>query len=448
MKEIPNVEVGILRAPELTFHLSGKYHLLANKNENLFGKCTAHLQGEELVVKNAGKSFSFKNEISFLPCNLTADSFELENVVIGIDFHWEQKENQQFRGALKIMKVGNEIQAVNILPVENYLYSVISSEMSGESSLNLLKAHAIISRSWLLAQMDPENRFGQAMEKAPGNISNDKRVMWYAREDHQNFHVCADDHCQRYQGITRAHNPNVIKAVQDTAGMILTYDGKICDARYSKCCGGIMEKFENCWEPVEHPYLTNVFDSHNPEKKAVAANVSDELAAREFIHHRPDAFCNTTDVKILSQVLNDYDQKTLDFFRWAVTYDQDTLAGLIHKKSGIDFGQIKNLRAIKRGPSGRIIEMEIEGTKKSIVVGKELEIRKWLSESHLYSSAFTITISEVQDEVPQKFVLKGAGWGHGVGLCQIGAAVMGAEGYAHTKILNHYYPGADLTKWY
>lgn len=447
MKEIPNVEVGILRAREIKFHLSGKYKLSTDKTNNLYGQCTVQLQDKELVVKNGGKSFSFDSEITFLPCNLTADSFELENVVIGIDFHWEQKENQQFRGALKLMKAGNEIQAVNILPVENYLYSVISSEMRGDSSLNLLKAHAIISRSWLLAQIDAENRFGQAMEKAPGNINDKKRVMWYAREDHQDFHVCADDHCQRYQGITRTHNPNVIKAVQETAGMILAYDDKICDARYSKCCGGIMEKFENCWEPVEHPYLTNVPDSINADNKA-DANVADEYAAREFIHNRPHACCNTTDTKILSQVLNDYDLETQDFFRWSVNYDQPTLAGLIRKKSGIDFGQIKNLTALKRGPSGRIVEMQIEGTKKTLIIGKELEIRKWLSESHLYSSAFTISISELYDEIPQRFVLNGAGWGHGVGLCQIGAAVLGAEGYSHKKILNHYYPGAELTKWY
>jgi len=299
----------------------------------------------------------------------------------------------------------------------------------------------------LLAQIDAENRFGQAMEKAPGNINDKKRVMWYAREDHQDFHVCADDHCQRYQGITRTHNPNVIKAVQETAGMILAYDDKICDARYSKCCGGIMEKFENCWEPVEHPYLTNVPDSINADNKA-DANVADEYAAREFIHNRPHACCNTTDTKILSQVLNDYDLETQDFFRWSVNYDQPTLAGLIRKKSGIDFGQIKNLTALKRGPSGRIVEMQIEGTKKTLIIGKELEIRKWLSESHLYSSAFTISISELYDEIPQKFVLNGAGWGHGVGLCQIGAAVLGAEGHSHKKILNHYYPGAELTKWY
>ena len=180
-------------------------------------------------------------------------------MVIGIQFHWERKENQRFKGQLKIIDEGAHLTAVNIVSVEDYLLSVISSEMSATASLELLKAHAVISRSWLLAQ---KAKAKEIQGKARSCSHTGKEyIRWYDREDHQHFDVCADDHCQRYQGITKAYTPEVQEAVNSTCGEVLVYDGQICDARFSKCCGGITERFENTWEPVEHPYLTSIADS-------------------------------------------------------------------------------------------------------------------------------------------------------------------------------------------
>ncbi|MFA6401168.1 MAG: SpoIID/LytB domain-containing protein [Salinivirgaceae bacterium] len=447
MEMQPNIEIGIIKKERIDFRLSGVFTFF-NAPEARFNQGQAFAENGRLVIKTDEKTFYFDKEVSFIPDDLTVCHFEIKEVIIGVDFHWEQKEDQKFQGTLKLILVGDEIQVINILPVENYLISVISSEMSASSSLNLLKAHAIISRSWLLAQIQKQNDLVSAKTTYQLIHQTDEEyIRWYDREDHTLFHVCADDHCQRYQGITRANNPRVVEAVQETMGQVLMYDNKICDARFSKSCGGVAERFENCWEPVSHPYLTAVIDHPKPTHLHTM-DLTLEKNARDFIHANPEAFCNTKDEKVLTQVLNNYDLVAKDFYRWQVTYSQEQLSALILNKSGIDFGQIIDLIPMERGTSGRLIKLKIVGTKKARIVGKELEIRRWLSESHLYSSAFTIEKLHFTGTIPGSFTLHGAGWGHGVGLCQIGAAVMGEKGYTYTEILMHYFRNAEIRKEY
>lgn len=370
--------------------------------------------------------------------------FEVKDVVIGVGFHWERKEDQCFSGDLEIMEINGKIQVINTLPVEDYLKSVISSEMSATASLELLKAHAVISRSWLLAQINGKKKDKKAL---PQPVEGEY-IKWYDHDDHEFFDVCADDHCQRYQGITRQTTATVDEAVDATRGLVLSDEnGDLCDARFSKCCGGVFEEFESCWEPVHYSYLVARRDSAIPLD---FPNLRLEAEAEKWIMERPEAFCNTSDPAILSQVLNNYDQETKDFYRWTVHYSREELSQLIKKRTGIDFGEIINLEPIERGTSGRIIKLRITGTAKTLIIGKELEIRRSLSTSHLYSSAFTVERHDIDPTtgLPASFTLHGAGWGHGVGLCQIGAAVMGAQGYSYTQILNHYYPGANLTPLY
>ena len=345
----------------------------------------------------------------FVPVSPDA-TFTLKDVLIGIGFHWERREEQTFRGALQLVAEDGMVRAVNVLSVETYLTSVISSEMSANASLELLKAHAVISRSWLLAMMQKSARREKAVSLHE-QVGEGSVIRWYDSEAHHLFDVCADDHCQRYQSITRQSNPRVVEAIDATRGQVLTYDGEICDARFSKCCGGMTERFETCWEPVPHPYLVA----------------------------KPDLYCHTSDRRVLSQVLNNYDQETQDFYRWTVRFTADELSELVVRKSGIDFGRILDLIPLERGASGRISLLQIIGEKRQVKVGKELEIRKWLSESHLYSSAFEV------EKTPDGFILHGSGWGHGVGLCQIGAAVMGEQGIPYSDILQFYYPQAQLT---
>ncbi len=366
----------------------------------------------EFTLSDAGKMF--------IPAS-TDCSFMLKDVVIGISFHWERKENQTFRGALKLIAEDGELRAVNVVSVETYLTSVISSEMSANASLELLKAHAVISRSWLLRQMEHKIK-----ELDRGVVSDEVVVRWYDSEAHSLFDVCADDHCQRYQGITRQGNSNVVEAIEETRGEVLMSEGEVCDARFSKCCGGVMETFENCWEEEPKPYLVG----------------KEDIVMGDVVrnHGVVDAYCNTNDRRILSQVLNNYDQETLNFYRWTVEYDTNELSDLVRRKSGIDFGTITNLVPVMRGASGRIVLLKIVGDKKTLTVGKELEIRKWLSESHLYSSAFDV------EKTSKGFILHGKGWGHGVGLCQIGAAVMGDNGFNYREILEHYYPNSGIEK--
>jgi SpoIID/LytB domain protein len=442
--EQPKLRIGIMAETELHCCFMEDYRLVQD-GKLCNGDQTIQLVNGQILLN--GESLAGDN-ICFEPVNEKLASFELFNVTIGVQFHWERKENQLFKGALQILMDGNKLQAINILPLEYYLISVISSEMSATSSVELLKAHAIISRSWLIAQVVKEKVLGESGQKYKTIYETaEEYIRWYDREDHRLFDVCADDHCQRYQGITRQTSILVENAVNETAGLVLMNNGQVCDARFSKSCGGVTETFEKVWEPVVHPYLKTIHDL-NDGCDGLEFSLTGEAAAEKWIRSSPSAFCNTKDYKVLSQVLNDYDQETVDFFRWKVTYSQDEISALIARKTGFDFGRIIDLVPKERGHSGRIIKLEIIGTKKKLTVGKELEIRKILSTSHLYSSAFVVDRFEMQDQVPGKFLLTGAGWGHGVGLCQIGAAMMGENGYTHEAILKHYFVGAKLEKIY
>ncbi|WP_418698153.1 SpoIID/LytB domain-containing protein [Bacteroides sp.] len=562
MKE-PKVQVGILFEPQIEFILLNPYRI---DGTEVSGKQVVTYDEGEILWN--GRRYS---ELLFEPQHESTDAFELLDVTIGINFHWERKEDQRFQGALKIIVENGKLTGINVVNVEDYLTSVISSEMSATASLELLKAHAVISRSWLLAGLSPcpspvgrgedsscyqtadktnynvlrENQ--QKLKKSPTEAENivwerlrnnatgtkfrrqhiidnyiadfislerkliieidggyhntsgqqvkDKdrtehlealgyhilrftneevitqpdlivekikaytaqpplptgegpgeRLCWYERDAHTRFDVCADDHCQRYQGITRASTEIVKQAIAATRGQVLMSDGKICDARFSKCCGGAFEEFQYCWEDVKYPYLAKQRDS---KTHTDLPDLTQEPEADRWIRTSPEAFCNTTDKRVLSQVLNNYDQETTDFYRWKVEYAQDELSALILKRSGIDYGQIIDLIPIARGTSGRLWKLKIVGTKRMLTIGKELEIRRTLSTSHLYSSAFVVDKEDVSPEgIPGRFILTGAGWGHGVGLCQIGAAVMGEQGYKYDAILLHYYIGASIDKLY
>ena len=437
-KEQPIVSVGIVSASKLCFSLNAPYTVCGSQ---CCGKQVVELSEGRILWENA-----LYDELLFEPTD-TQSSFTLEDVTIGVNFHWERKEAQTFLGKLRFIVEDNNICAINELPVETYLTSVISSEMRATSSLELLKAHAVISRSWLLAQMEQRKAENNNVEKQPSFFKTDEEIVrWYDREDHKRFDVCADDHCQRYQGITKAANKHVVEAIQQTAGEILTRHGEICDARYSKCCGGAVEEFQYCWENIKKPYLQALPDTL-PDSTPLP-DLTDETVARQWILSSPDAFCNTTDQKVLSQVLNDFDQETTDFYRWSQTYSQAEVKQLLEEKLEVQFGDIIDLVPLSRGKSGRIYRLKIVGKKRTLIIGKELEIRRALSKSHLYSSAFIVEKADIKDGVPQKFIIKGAGWGHGVGLCQIGAAMMGKQGYRYEEILLHYYKGAEITKAY
>ena len=433
------VSVGIVSAERIHFILNAPYNA---KGKVVSGEQTVELS-EGAILWN-GDSY---REITFSPQD-SESSFSLDDVVIGINFHWERKETQTFLGTLRFVVEEGKICAINQLPVEWYLESVISSEMSATSSMELLKSHAVISRSWLLAQM--EKRKNVAKEGNNGFFSfvktDTELIRWYDREDHTIFDVCADDHCQRYQGITKETSPHVKEAVAATRGMILSYDGEICDARFYKSCGGVLEEFQYCWENIKKPYLIALRDSEN---ESDFPDLTIEANADKWIRESPASYCNTNDKSILTQVLNDYDQETSDFYRWKVSYTQQELRTLIEDKTKMSFGDILDLVPLERGKSGRIWRLKIVGSKASFTIGKELEIRRVLSASHLYSSAFVVDKYDTDAQgVPQRFELIGAGWGHGVGLCQIGAAVMGAKGYKYDEILLHYYRGAEIKKIY
>ncbi|MCM1518145.1 MAG: DUF4922 domain-containing protein [Pseudoflavonifractor sp.] len=404
LKAHESVDVGVMTAPDISYSLTGPFD---------------------------------RESDAITP--LSDDSlFTLDDVTIGVGFHWERRERQSFRGALMLRDNDDgTVTAINRVPVEEYLMSVISSEMSARASIELLKAHAVISRSWLLAQIDHKGCCRRDMMPVPTDA---EIVRWYDHDDHVGFDVCADDHCQRYQGITRECTPRAARAVYATWGEVLTYGGQLCDARFSKCCGGVFEEFGNCWEPVGHPYLVAGADTPHPDD---FPDLRDEAAARRWIMSSPESFCNTTDSAVLDQVLNDYDRETPDFYRWRVTYTPDELSAIVRDRSGIDFGAITALVPLSRGTSGRITRLRVEGTRRCVIVGKELEIRRWLSRSHLYSSAFV-----VDRDSDGRFVLTGAGWGHGVGLCQIGAAMMASRGYGYREILSHYFRGASVTRRY
>ena len=452
MKE-PQITVGILSGKEIEFFLPESFvtpdgTMASGIQKAVFQKGKIYWQGKAY------------NELSFSPIQDTDTFFELKDVTIGINFHWERKETQRFKGSLKIIVEEERLTAINVISIEEYLTSVISSEMSATASLSLLKAHAVISRSWLVHKLRTRNilneelrmkdeTLGMATRKentvgSSSSTSDASLIKWYDHEAHTHFDVCADDHCQRYQGITRTSTPQAIEAVSSTRGEVLVYEGEICDTRFSKCCGGAFEEFQNCWENVRHPYLTG-------QRDASAIHLPDltiEKEAEKWIRTSPSAFCNTQDKRVLSQVLNNYDQETIDFYRWKVSYTQQELSALVHKRSAINFGEIIDLIPVERGTSGRLVRLKIVGTLQTLIIGKELEIRRTLSPSHLYSSAFVVDKEGEEGQVPTRFTFTGAGWGHGVGLCQIGAAVMGEQGYNYKDILSHYYPGSVLEKQY
>ena len=434
MTNIPHVDVGILTERDVSFRLNGAYRSPETRREYT-GKQLAKLTTDGRIAFG-GHTYQ---ALHFIPTDPT-DAFDLRGVTIGLHFHWERREDQRFRGELHLLAAEGGILVMNRIDVESYLESVISSEMSATSSPELLRAHAVISRSWLLAQIEKRQAPIEARTESCSQ-DDESLVRWYDREDHIRFDVCADDHCQRYQGITRATTPAVEEAVRATCGEVLTFEGRLCDTRFSKSCGGVTECFEYCWEPVHHRYLVALRDSRTPDEPT--PDLTNEAEAERWIRSAPEAFCHTTDEGILSQVLNGYDRETPDFYRWTVEYTQTELADLIRRKSGIDFGAILQLQAVERGRSGRIVRLRIVGSLRTYIIGKELEIRRTLSETHLYSSAFVVDALDLHHGIPRRFRLTGAGWGHGVGLCQIGAAVMGAEGHPYRHILAHYYPGSQ-----
>ena len=438
MKE-PEISVGIVNAQEIHFSLNGNYFA---KGETVCG--------DQVVTFNEGGILwngNLYRELTFTPQE-ESNSFSLYDVTIGINFHWERQETQIFMGTLRFVVHEDKITAINQLSVEDYLTSVISSEMSATSSLELLKAHAVVSRSWLFAQIEKR----KALKDTGGDFfsftkTKEEYIRWYDREDHTIFDVCADDHCQRYQGITKASNATVAEAVSATRGQLLMHGNKVCDARFSKCCGGATEEFEYCWEEKHYPYLTAVRDAEEEEHRELP-DLTQEKEAQYWIRKAPHSFCDTHDAKILSQILNNYDQETTDFYRWHIRYSQEELAEIIRNNTKTDYGDIIDLIPVERGKSGRICKLKIVGTLKTLTIGKELEIRRTLSTSHLFSSAFIVDKGELVDGIPQWFFISGAGWGHGVGLCQIGAAVMGEKGYKYDEILLHYYKGAEIRRFY
>ena len=433
MTEEPVIQVGILTAPCIRFVPDGGF--LTGGQPCPPGEQEVTLRGGRLCWQG-----QLYDELRFDPCDPAA-SFVLRDVVIGIGFHWERREDQRFQGSLHFIRSGEDIVAVNLIGAEAYLTSVIASEMSAAASPELLKAHAVISRSWLLAQIAKDKKRADAAPAPVCTETEHGRIRWYDRDDHTLYDVCADDHCQRYQGITRTygHIERVRQAIGETRGEVLTHGGRLCDARFSKCCGGATEEFQYCWEYVPHPYLAARLDR---AEAAAPPDLTREEEAVQWISGRPDAFCNTTDRRILEQVLNGYDQETTDFYRWTVRYTQAEVTDLVRRRGGIDVGTVTDLVPLERGTSGRISRLLIRGTQGDFTIGKELEIRRTLSESHLYSSAFHV------EQQGDAFILHGAGWGHGVGLCQIGAAVMGERGYRYDEILRHYYPGAELERYY
>ncbi|MEW6129630.1 MAG: SpoIID/LytB domain-containing protein [Acidobacteriota bacterium] len=448
----PSIKVGLMSgAQSVRFELLGQFQTKSGETVEA-GEYVATLSNGEIVINGAGELTG--TTIQFSPVDFAACRFKVFDVVIGINFHWERKETQVFQGALKLIAYSGGLTIINKLPLESYLISVISSEMNANCPPELLRAHAIVSRSWLLAQLEnarridgePSTLSGFANEDVQGEV--EEIIKWYDRENHASFDVCADDHCQRYQGVTKIFSEEAMNAVQDTRGNVLVYDETICDARYSKSCGGMSEVYRAAWEDKEIAYLTAVYDWLG-DKEDYAIPLTDETNAKAWITAEPLAYCNTKSKTLLARILPGFDQETMDFYRWRVGYTQEEIQELLRSRTGIDFGSIISLAAIERGESGRIIKLKITGTKRTVIIGKELEIRRALSRSHLYSSAFVVRVEQNETSAyPDSFELIGAGWGHGVGLCQIGAAVMADAGFNHQQILAHYFKNTELQTLY
>ena len=435
MKNQPKITVGIMdRQAEVNGSLDGNFHV------DGFGLISGQFSGkaETGMIVLFDEAHCEIARSSLIKLTGHPDSlFSLFNVIIGNRFHWERKEGQTFQGdlLLQVHKDGT-IAAINEIPLEDYLKSVISSEMSVEAPIEFLKAHAILSRSWLLAALDRKKKIKQTSIPV-GKITEEEVIRWYDQEDHDLFDVCADDHCQRYQGITKTVSNQAEEAVQETLGMVITHQDQICDARYSKACGGLTEEFATAWDDKRVPYLTSISDASIPHPP-----IKTEKEAFSWILSEPEAYCNTKDKHLLEKILPDFDRETKEFFRWRVEYSRKELEEILQEKSGFDFGTLQEIRPLRRGPSGRIYQLKIVGSKRSMVVGKELEIRRWLSPTHLYSSAFVVVVEG------DRIIFHGAGWGHGVGLCQIGAAVMANQGFSAEQILKHYFKGIEIKKIY
>ncbi len=439
----PTIAVGVMdRQTTVSFRLEGSFH------ENGFGPVTGDFSagvtaGLILLTHNRLGEIARSRHIRLQ--GAAGSRFQLFKVTIGHSFHWERKVDQVFEGDLVLrLRDDGTIAVINEIALEDYLQSVISSEMNGAAPMEFLKTHAILSRSWLLAALERKGSGAAKLLAGSGESAEEEMVIrWYDREDHDLFDVCADDHCQRYQGITKIVSGGANEAVCETRGTVITYGGEICDARYSKACGGLTEDFATAWQETPVPYLVSITDAptlHGP--------IGTEREAEWWIASNPDAYCNTTDKDLLALILPDFDLDTENFFRWTVKYKRTELEKILREKSGFDFGNLKEITPLQRGPSGRISRIRIVGSKKSVIVGKELEIRRWLSPTHLYSSAFTVTEEQDAHGEPERFIFHGAGWGHGVGLCQIGAAVMATKGFSTGAILGHYFPGTELRRLY
>ena len=435
----PDIKVALLQnSHEARLKLEGSFFLPDRRA--VTGELSARSENGDVILSDGNdREIIRQKEILLTPAASAGTFFTVKNIKIGIDFHWQRIQEQSFCGALLLSGQNeNTFHLLNIIGLEDYLASVISSEMAASAPLDFLKAQAVTARSWLVAMLAKKKSIRILPKK-----NDDEIRVWQDVNDHQGFDVCADDHCQRYQGITKIISENVARAIDETRGIFLTSHDQICDARYYKCCGGLTDVFATAWEDASFPFLACLSD-HTGEYAPIAS----EESAAAWLRSTPDAYCNTTDQETLRRILPSFDLETLNFYRWQVSYSAQELADILKAKSGIDFGELHNLKPLARGPSGRIHRLKIEGSLRSVIVGKELEIRRWLSPTHLLSSAFVVTREQDVEGTVSRFILDGGGWGHGVGLCQIGAAVMAVQGHTAEEILAHYFTGAILKKLY